>query len=446
MTRIRAARHIREAKGLSLADVERETRILSEQLSRFERCIDGLSLERAGALADFYGVTLDELLSVDADRSQPAKTDGRALRYRRLVAKLGTNVLTAGTDRLDLEVMAAVVGQVARLQKAGAAVFVVTSGAIAAGRHRLGIQRDRKGMPFRQMLAAVGQSDLMQAYQELFAWHDLTVAQTLLTRRDLADRQGYLNARNTLLGLLQAGVVPIINENDVVAVEEIEGAKIGDNDNLSALVANLIDAELLVLLTDQAGLYTDDPRRDPGAELLRRVDRIDEEIERAASDTQGRGVGGMVTKLQAARLAIAGGADVAIAAGHEPDVLVRLAHGEEVGTFFPSDVDRMESRKRWMVAGLSLKGTIAVDEGAIKALRDRKSLLPAGVKDAGGGFQRGDAVAITDGNGHRVAAGIANYDAEEVLRIRGLRSDRIEAELGHNYGGEVVHRDNLVLL
>ena len=378
---------------------------------------------------------------------QGSPTAGRALRYRRIVAKLGTNVLTAGTDRLNLEVMAAVVGQVARLQKAGAAVFVVTSGAIAAGRHRLGVQRDRKGMPFRQMLAAVGQSDLMQAYQELFAWHEITVAQTLLTRRDLADRQGYLNARNTLLGLLQAGVVPIINENDVVAVEEIEGAKIGDNDNLSALVANLVDAELLVLLTDQAGLYTGDPRRDPGAELLRRVDRIDEEIERAATDTQGRGVGGMVTKLQAARLALAGGADVVIAGGHEPDVLVRLAYGEEVGTFFPSDVDRLESRKRWMVAGLSLKGAIAVDAGAIKALREqRKSLLPAGVKDASGGFQRGDAVAITDGNGRRIAAGIANYSAEEVLQIRGLRSDRIEAELGHNYGGEVVHRDNLVLL
>jgi len=368
-------------------------------------------------------------------------------RYHRIVAKLGTNVLTAGTDRLDTDVMASLVGQVARLRKAGAEVLVVTSGAIAAGRHRLGVSRDRKEMPFRQMLAAVGQSDLMQAYQELFGRHGITVAQTLLTRRDLADRQGYLNARNTLLGLIEMGVVPVINENDVVAVDEIEGAKIGDNDNLSALVANLVDADLLVLLTDQAGLYTADPHRDANATLIPRVERIDARIERLAGDTRGRGVGGMATKLQAARLALAGGADVVIADGREPDVLLRLVRGEALGTFFPSGVDRMESRKRWMVAGLSLKGSIAVDPGASKALcEQRRSLLPAGVRDVTGGFKRGDAVAITDGDGRRIACGIANYSAEEIMRIRGLRSDRIEATLGHHYGGEVVHRDNLVLL
>lgn len=375
------------------------------------------------------------------------ETSHQGLRHHRIIAKVGTNVLTAGTDRLDLEVMAALVGQVARLHKAGATVLVVTSGAIAAGRHRLGVTRDRKGMPFRQMLAAVGQSDLMQAYQELFAWHDITVAQTLLARRDLADRQGYLNARNTLLGLLELGVVPIINENDVVAVEEIEGAKIGDNDNLSALVANLVDADLLVLLTDQAGLYTADPRRDAKARLIPRVERIDPEIERLAGDTRGRGVGGMVTKLQAARLAVAGGTHVVIADGREREVLVRLARGEELGTSFPCRVDRMESRKRWMMAGLSLKGSIAVDAGASRALQEQgRSLLPAGVRDVEGDFQRGDAVAITDGDGRRIAYGIANYSAEEILRIRGLRSDRIEELLGHHYGGEVVHRDNLVLL
>jgi len=368
-------------------------------------------------------------------------------RYHRIVAKLGTNVLTAGTDRLDTDVMASLVGQVARLRKAAAEVLVVTSGAIAAGRHRLGVSRDRKEMPFRQMLAAVGQSDLMQAYQELFGRHGITVAQTLLTRRDLADRQGYLNARNTLLGLIEMGVVPVINENDVVAVDEIEGAKIGDNDNLSALVANLVDADLLVLLTDQAGLYTADPHRDANATLIPRVERIDARIERLAGDTRGRGVGGMATKLQAAKLALAGGADVVIADGREPDVLLRLVRGEALGTFFPSGVDRMESRKRWMVAGLSLKGSIAVDPGASKALcEQRRSLLPAGVRDVTGSFKRGDAVAITDGDGRRIACGIANYSAEEIMRIRGLRSDRIEATLGHHYGGEVVHRDNLVLL
>jgi glutamate 5-kinase len=294
----------------------------------------------------------------------------------------------------------------------------------------------------------------MQAYQKLFAWHGITVAQTLLTRRDLSDRQGYLNARNTLLALLELRVAPIVNENDVVAVEEIEGAKIGDNDNLSALVANLVDADLLVILTDTGGLYTADPRHDASARLIPRVERIDAEIEALAGETsavpagrQGRGVGGMATKLQAARLATAGGSDVAIADGGEPDALVRLAQGEALGTLFPAAVDRMESRKRWMLAGLSLKGAIQVDEGASKALREEKrSLLPAGVRDVQGSFQRGDAVAIVDGEGKRIACGIANYDAEEILRIRGLRSDRIEAALGHHYGGEVVHRDNLVLL
>ena len=369
------------------------------------------------------------------------------LRYQRIVAKFGTNVLTAGTDRLDLEVMSALVGQVSRLHGLGAEVLVVTSGAIAAGRHRLGPAREGKGMPFRQVLAAVGQSDLMQAYQELFAGHDITVAQTLLTRRDLSDRQSYLNARNTLLTLLELRVIPIINENDVVAVDEIEGTKIGDNDNLSALVTNLVDADLLVLLTDIAGLYTADPRQDAAAKLIARVDRIDAEIEALAGDTSGRGVGGMATKIQAAKLASAGGADVLIAGGREKDVLVRLACGESLGTLFPATSDRMESRKRWMLAGLSLKGSIVVDNGASKALcREKRSLLPAGVREVQGSFQRGDAVAIVDGEGKRIACGIANYSAEEVQHIRGLRSDRIEQTLGHHYGGEVVHRNNLVLL
>src|SRR3990172_9781266 len=251
-------------------------------------------------------------------RKTPAGAAGGApLRYGRIVSKFGSNVLTAGSDSLNPEVMTALVDQVAGLHAKGAEVIVVTSGAIAAGRYRLGARRERKGMPYRQVLAAVGQSDLMQAYQELFGHHGITVAPNLLTRRDLADRQGYLNARNTLLGLIEMGVVPVINENDVVAVDEIEGAKIGDNDNLSALVANLVDADLLVLLTDQAGLYTADPHRDASATLIPRVERIDARIERLAGDTRGRGVGGMATKLQAARLAPGGGADVVIA--HRPE-------------------------------------------------------------------------------------------------------------------------------
>jgi len=365
--------------------------------------------------------------------------------YRRVVAKFGTNVLTGGTDRLDLDVMSALASQVARLHKQGVEIAVVTSGAIAAGRHRLGI-RERKDIPFRQVLAAIGQSYLMQAYQELFAGHGITIAQTLLTRGDLADRQGYLNARNTILAMLDLHVVPIINENDVVAVDEIEGAKIGDNDNLSALVSNLIDADLLVLLTDIGGLFTADPGLDPSARLIGRVDAIDARIEALATGSvSGAGVGGMATKIQAARLATGGGTDVVIAAGKEPDVLVRLVNGEAVGTLFPTTVDRMESRKRWMLAGLSVKGTIVVDEGAAKVLsKDKRSLLPAGVHDVRGTFVRGDAVDVVDPAGKRIAYGVANYDSGEILRIRGVRSDRIEDVLGHHFGGEVVHRDNMV--
>jgi glutamate 5-kinase len=372
----------------------------------------------------------------------------KPLKYRRIVAKFGTNVLTAGTDSLNVELMASLVAQVADLHKRGAQVLVVTSGAIAAGRHRLGLHEksDRKDIPFRQVLAAVGQSDLMHAYQGLFGDHDITVAQTLLTKSDLADRLGYLNARNALLAMLEMRVVPVINENDVVASDEIEGAKIGDNDNLSALVSNLVDADMLALVTDIGGLYTSDPRTNPAAELLPRVDKIDASIEALAGGTTSeRSTGGMATKIQAAKLAIGGGTDMYIVAGKEPDVITRLAEGEALGTYFPAAGDRMESRKRWMLAGLSVKGTIVVDEGAAKVLRGGKSsLLPAGVAEVSGSFKRGDAVAIAGPDG-RIAVGIANYDSDEIASIKGVRSDKIESVLGHHYGSEVVHRDNLVL-
>jgi glutamate 5-kinase len=369
------------------------------------------------------------------------------VRYQRMVTKIGTNVLTAGTDRLDLEVMSSLVGQVARLHRQGKDVLIVSSGAIACGRHRLGTAKERKDIPFRQVLASVGQTYLMQAYDELFAWHDIVVAQTLLTKRDLADRQGYLNARNTLLALLDVRAVPIVNENDVVAVEEIEGAKIGDNDNLSALVANLVDADLLVLLTDQAGLFTADPRLDPNARLIQRVEQIDGEIERLAGEGSERGVGGMTTKIQAARLATAGGSHVVIADGREKDILMRLAEGEALGTLFPATVDRLESRKRWMLTGLSLKGSIVVDAGAARALRqEKRSLLPAGIRQVEGPFERGDAIAICDSERQQIACGIASYGSSDIETIHGLRSERIEEVLGYEYGAEVVHRDNLVLL
>ena len=374
-------------------------------------------------------------------------TEGRRA-YQRIVAKFGTALLTGGSDQLDLDIMAGLVAQVARLRSQGVEVLIVTSGAIAAGRHRLGVREERKDIPFRQVLASVGQSHLMQTYDRLFAEHDLVIAQTLLTRRDLTDRVAYLNARNTLLALLEYGVVPIVNENDVVAVEEIADTVIGDNDNLSALVANLVDADLLALLTDTGGLHTADPRRDPNAQLIERVDRITPEIERLADDTSTRhGVGGMITKLQAAKLATAGGADVLIASGSEPDALERLARGEALGTLFSAATDRLESRKRWMLAGLAARGKIVVDAGAAKALVSQgKSLLPAGVRDVAGPFDRGDAVSICADDGRRIAIGITNYDHQDVAAIKGMRSDRIAEVLGHEYGAELVHRNNLVLL
>jgi glutamate 5-kinase len=368
--------------------------------------------------------------------------------YRRVVAKFGTNILTAGSDRLDLEMMATLVGQVVRLRREGAEVVVVTSGGVAAGRQRLKDPRRRRDLPYRQVLAAVGQVELMQAYHQLFAWHDVVVGQALLTRRDLVHRDGYLNARNTLLALLDFGVVPVVNENDTVAIDQIAETRIGDNDNLSAYVANLIEADLLAILTNTGGLYTADPHLDPTASLIARVERIDAEVEALAGGAiSDRAIGGMATKLQAARLATASGVDVVIASAHEPRVLPRLAAGERIGTYFPASTDRIESRKRWMLAGLAARGQIAVDAGAVHALRDLgRSLLPAGIIGVEGPFERGDTVTVVTAEGGRVAYGITNYDYLDVERIRGKQSDAIPTLLGHTFGSEVVHRNNLVLL
>ena len=375
--------------------------------------------------------------------------EGQPVCYKRLVVKLGTNLLTAGTDRLDLEVMASLVGQIARLHQRKLEVIVVTSGAIAAGRHRLGLARERlKGIPYRQVLASVGQSRLMYAYDQLFSWHGITIAQTLLTRADLSDRQGYLNARNTLLALMELGVIAIVNENDVVAVDEIKEAKFGDNDNLSAMVANLVDADLLVMLGDVAGLYTADPHKDPHARLIPRVEHIDVDIERLARGTSSeQGIGGMVTKVQAAKLATASGVAVVIADGRERDVLVRLVEGEVLGTFFVPVATKRESRERWLLSGLASRGKLVLDAGAVVALREQnRSLLPAGILGVEGDFERGDTVEVVDTRGERMAVGICNYSAADVRAIKGLRSDRIEERLGYQYGSEVVHRNNLVVV
>ena len=368
------------------------------------------------------------------------------MKYRRVVAKFGTSLLTAGSDRLNLEAMAQLVGQVVRLRAQGCEVVVVSSGAQAAGRHRLRGRLQAGHTPSRQAVASVGQSHLMQSWDELFDWHDTVVAQVLLTRRDLTDRLGYLNARNTLRDLIEAGAVPIVNENDAVALDQVLATRIGENDSLSAYVANLIDADLLVMLTDVEGLYDGDPRLNPGARLLDRVERIDGTIEALGGGSHGAGTGGMATKLRAAQIATQAGVDVVVASGRQPDVLVAVVHGEAHGTYFPAPGDRIESRKRWIISHISREGHVVVDAGAAAALRAQgRSLLPAGVALVVGPFARGDAVEIRDSEGNRVAAGTTNYASDELAKIRGMKSDRIAETLGYSYGDEVIHRDNMVL-
>jgi glutamate 5-kinase len=367
--------------------------------------------------------------------------------YRRIVAKFGTSLLTSGTDHPDLQVMSSLVAQIARLHRQGKEIVIISSGAIASGRQKLEGVQERKNTPFKQVLASVGQSHLMYTYEQLFSQYDITVAQALLTKRDLCDRSGYLNARNTLLALIELGIICIVNENDVVAIDEIEELKFGDNDNLSAMVANLVDADILIMLTDIGGLYTADPHYNPEAQLIRRVDNIDAEIERMASHTAGRrGTGGMATKVEAARFATSSGVNVVIADGREPDILVMISQGEDIGTFFPAQVNKMESKKRWMLSGLASKGKITVDEGAVLALREQnKSLLPAGVVRAEGKFQRGDIVDIVDEKGKRIGCGISNYSSSDLAIIGGKHSDRIGTLLGYDYGDEVIHRNNMVI-
>jgi glutamate 5-kinase len=370
------------------------------------------------------------------------------MHYRRLIAKFGTNLITGGTGHLDSSIMSSLTEQVAQLHQQGHEIIIVSSGAVAAGRQKLGMTKECKGVPFKQVLASVGQSQLMNAYEQLLSQHNIIVAQALLTRSDLIDRAGYLNARNTLLALIELGVICIVNENDVVATDELGELIFGDNDNLSAMVANLIDADLLVLLTDIDGLYTADPQHTPEAKLIPRVERIDTEIERLAGDTaSSSGVGGMITKIEAAKLATASGVTVVIANGHKPDVLTQIALGENIGTIFPPRTSRLESKKRWMLSGLASKGKLVVDDGAVLALKKQnRSLLPAGVVGVDGEFQRGDVVDIFDSKGCQIGCGIPNYSSQDITKIKGAQSDTISSLLGYEYGTEIIHRNNMVLV
>ena len=366
----------------------------------------------------------------------------------RIVVKVGTRTLTQRSEHLSRPRMMELVRQIAQLHNNGNQVLLVSSGAIFAGRDKLGMTHRRKDIAFKQTMAAVGQGRLMGLYEQYFDIYDIAVAQALLTRADLCDRERYLNARNTLLSLLRLRVIPIVNQNDVVAIDEIrEQINIGDNDNLSALVSNLVDADLLVILTDQQGLYTADPSRDPTAQLIPEVGTIDDRIRQLAGGSEsGLGTGGMLTKIEAAELTTRSGTDVVIAAGWESDILLRLTNGESLGTRFPASVDHLESRKRWILAEPP-RGDIYLDEGAARAVTEKgKSLLPVGITRVQGDFERGQTVRLLDGNGQELARGVTNYRSAELVAIQGCHSREIPGILGHEYGSAVVHRDDLVLI
>jgi glutamate 5-kinase len=362
-----------------------------------------------------------------------------------LVVKVGSGLVTGEGRGVDVEAIGRWTAQIAELVRAGRRVVLVSSGAIAEGMQRLGWARRPQTMHELQAAAAVGQMGLVQCYESCFRAHGLRTAQVLLTHADLADRQRYLNARSTLRTLLALQVIPVINENDTVVTDEI---KFGDNDTLGALVTNLVEAEVLVILTDQAGLYDADPRRHPGARLVQQADAGDPCLEAMAGGS-GSAIakGGMLTKVQAARRAARSGAHTVIASGREADVLLRLARGERLGTLLRAHTVPLAARKQWLADHLTVAARLALDAGAVKALcRDGKSLLPIGVTGVHGEFQRGEVVACVDPEGREVARGLVNYSADEARRIMRRPSAEIETILGYVDEPELIHRDNLVLL
>jgi glutamate 5-kinase len=363
---------------------------------------------------------------------------------RRLVVKVGSALVTNNGKGLDLKAIEGWARQIAQLRQDGREIVMVSSGAIAAGMQRLGWSERPSETQALQAAAAVGQMGLAQAYESAFSRHGLNTAQILLTHDDLADRLRYLNARSTLTTLLELGVVPIINENDTVVTDEI---KFGDNDTLGALVANLIDADALIILTDQKGLYTADPRKDPNATLISEGHAEDPSYEAMAGGV-GSGIsrGGMITKIRAAQRAARSGTHTLIASGREIDPLLRLAAGEELGTLLFASSTPLASRKQWLVDHLQLPGTLTLDAGAVRALQEGASLLPIGVSRVEGEFGRGAIVACCDENGRELARGMISYPASEARRIIRHSSHEIEALLGYAEGPELIHRNNLVLL
>lgn len=363
---------------------------------------------------------------------------------RRLVVKVGSALVTNNGTGLSKEFIADCARQITWLHQSGREVLLVSSGAIAAGMQRLGWNKRPHAIHALQAAAAVGQMGLAQAYETVFGQHGLVSAQVLLTHEDLADRQRYLNARSTLNTLIDLQVVPIINENDTVVTDEI---RFGDNDTLGALVANLVEAEALIILTDQQGLFTSDPRLDPNATLISEGDAEDRVYEAMAGGA-GSGIskGGMITKIKAAQRAARSGAHTLIISGRMPDALIRAAQGEPIGTCLRAHQTPLAARKQWLADHLRVAGSVVLDDGAVAALRRGTSLLPIGVREVHGEFERGTVIACLDANGREIARGLANYPSHEVRKIAGHASTEIEMLLGYMDESELIHRDNLVLL
>jgi len=382
---------------------------------------------------------------------QVNKEDGFAWRKtylaksRRVVVKVGSAVLTS-KDGLNLSVMENLARQISFLIKSGKEVILVSSGAVAAGRKRLGLQGNRKlELREKQGAAAVGQSSLMRFYEDIFDRLGYKVAQVLLTHDDLANRNRYLNVRNTILTLLEWNIIPVINENDTVSVEEL---RFGDNDTLGALITNLIEADLFICLTDVAGLYSGNPHENPEARPVYTVAKVDKQVEAMAGYVVGAlGTGGMQSKIQAARMVSARGGSSFIGSGREEDILQQLFACEPVGTFFLPQVEKMQSRKHWIAYVLRPQGNLVLDQGACKALmQDGKSLLPSGIVEVRGTFGIGAPVQCLDEKGNVIATGLSNYSADDLGKIKGLNTGQIEKTLGYKDSDEVIHRDNLVVL
>jgi glutamate 5-kinase len=367
----------------------------------------------------------------------------RLITARRIVVKLGSNVITA-RNGLNLDVIEAISNQISTLIDKGIEVILVSSGAMAAGMRKMGMDRRPDEIPKRQAISAIGQSGVMHAYEKSFAVHDKKIAQILLTGDDLTNRKRYLNARNTLHTLMEWKIVPIINENDTIMVEEI---KLGDNDNLAAMISLLMDADFLFILTDIDGLYDKDPRQFSDACLVPKVVKIKKEIEHSASNMPGTlGTGGMLSKIQAAQKVTSAGIPMIVARGSMDNVLLRLFAGEELGTYFVAKEGKMASRKCWIAHTLAPKGSIVIDEGAVRAVKQNgKSLLPIGIVAVEGNFEEGAAVDFKTSDNKVIGVGLVNYSSSDINLIKGLKTSQIKACLGGKHYDEIIHRNNLVL-